>query len=528
MKKDAIIIIGIVLLGVAMYGLTLRGAPGNPTADQFKNGLDQATKAFELSPERGRFVHVANMAENGVYNLSQKWANIAYPDVGVSSDGKYNSFFAPGVSYFALPFYLLGAHYGLGQVAAFAIESLVSIITLVFIYLIGRRIFELPRWASLFAVLTYGFASTSWSYAITLYQNAFTAMFIVTGFYAVWRFAHSDSRYRFLYASYVWLAYALAISVDYPNAVLMLPIMLYLAAKTFSQKKVDAGIAITVRWSAIATFVVFAFAMGLQFWHNATYYGGWSHLAGTLHNYTPASEQRPVISPAVGATASSTASVVATSTVSSQEKTATSFFHEKAMPQSFFVLLFSDERGLFYFSPIFLFAPLGIMYAFRKKQRDQTIYNVPAALILVNIFLYSAWGDPWGGWAFGPRYLIASMPWFALFVSVFLTTFTRTWAAFLARSAAFILFMYSLAISLLGVLTTNAIPPKAEAALLPIHEYNYFLNFDYLRAGKSSSFMYNTYLSHDLTLPGFFMLLYIILVLIALVTLCVTKKKHHA
>ena len=128
-----------------MYRLTLRGAPGNPTADQFKNNLDQATNAFELSPERGRYTQVANMAENGVYNLSKTWADIAYPDVGVSSDGKLDSYFAPGVSYFTLPFYLFGAQYGLGQVATFSAESLISIVTLVFIYLIGLRIFALPQ-----------------------------------------------------------------------------------------------------------------------------------------------------------------------------------------------------------------------------------------------------------------------------------------------------------------------------------------------------------------------------------------------
>jgi hypothetical protein len=182
MKKDVLSIIAIVLLGASMYALTLRGAPGNPVVGEFKENLDTQTKAFELSPERGRYVHVANMAERGTYDLTHEWTEVAYPDVGVSPGGKYSSFFAPGVAYMTLPFYLVGEKYNLAQVATFAAESVITIITLIFIYLIGRRVFALSIRASLFAVLVYAFASTSWSYAITLYQNAFTTCFMVTGF----------------------------------------------------------------------------------------------------------------------------------------------------------------------------------------------------------------------------------------------------------------------------------------------------------------------------------------------------------
>lgn len=388
--KDRVIIIFILLLGLVLYGLTLRGAAGNPTANQFKNNLDLPTNAFELSPERGRYVQIANMAENGVYNLTETWAEIAYPDVGISTDGKISSYFAPGVSYFTLPFYLLGAKYNLAQVATFFAESLISIVTLIFIYLIGRRVFALPRWAAFFAVLTYGFASTSWSYAITLYQNAFTACFIVTAFYAAWRFSQPDTRYRFLYAAYVWLAYALAIFVDYPNAVLMLPVMVYLAVSTFSFKQVEAGVTVSIRWSAIATVVVFMAVTGLHFWHNATYYGSWRTLAGELSGYTPKSvlATRTLLPlPAV-----------ATSTIETEEKTAIGFFDEQSLPQGFSVLLFGDERGLLFFSPIFLFAILGVVYALnRKEARERAAYIVPVALIATNVFLYASWGDPWGG-----------------------------------------------------------------------------------------------------------------------------------
>jgi len=520
MKKDFCIVVAIILLGIILYGLTLRGAPGNPTADQFKGNLDQVTNAFELSPERGRYAQVANMAENGVYNLSQKWADTAYPDVGVSSDGKFNSYFAPGVSYFTFPFYLFGARYGFGQVATFAAESLISIVTLVFIYLIGVRIFTLPRWAAFFAALTYGFASTSWSYAITLYQNAFTACFIVTAFYAAWRFAQSDTRHRFFYAGYVWLAYALAIFVDYPNAVLMLPVMMYLAASTFSFAKVSGGVAVSVRWSAIAAFAIFVFVTGVHVWHNTTYYGGWSNLAGELKGYTPSDATG---TPAVIATSSIAAGAVSTDTVHEKQKTAIGFFHERAMPNGFFVLLFGDERGLFFFSPIFLLSLLGIAHVLRKKE-GHTPYIVPIALVAVNVFLYSAWGDPWGGWAYGPRYLIASMPWLALFAGVALSYGRfRT----LKKSLAFLLFLFSSAVALLGALTSNAVPPKHEAIFLPIKTYNFLHDIPFLQDARSGSFVYKTYANAHVSLIGYFIIIYAALVVIAAIALLASRVRRH-
>lgn len=523
MKKDTGIVIAIILLGIVLYGLTLRGAPGNPTADQFKGGLDQAANAFELSPERGRYVHVVALAEHGSFELTRAWADVVYPDVGVSPDGRYYSFFAPGVAYAALPFYLFGARYGLGQVATFAIEPLVSIITLVFIYLIGRRIFVLPRFASFFAALTYGFASTSWSYAITLYQNAFTACLIVTAFYAAWRFARGDSRYAFLYAAYVWLAYALAIFVDYPNAVLMAPVMVYLAISTFNVRRVTEGIAVGVRWSAIAAFTVFVFVTGLHLSHNAAYYGGWSHLAGELKGYTP---DNIATSTLITAAASSTPpSVTASSTVPAHNKTALGFFHEQAMPNGFFVLLFGDERGLFFFSPLFLFSILGIAYALRKRSEERAAYVVPIALVAVNIFLYASWGDPWGGWAYGPRYLIPAMPWLALFVGVALSGGRFR---LLKKALAYALFLVSSAVALTGALTSNAVPPKSEAMLLPVKAYNFLHGIQFLRDGRSGSFIYTTYLSGHVPLADYFISIFLLVAIVAALALLLSYQRRHA
>ncbi len=509
MKKDTVIIITIVLLGILLYGLTLRGALGNPNPNEyFKNHLDTPTSTFESSHERGPYAHAVNMAENGTYAYSHPWGDVS--DTG-TFNGKFYSLFAPGVAYLILPFYLAGHSIGLGQIFAFSAASLISLVSLVFLYFIGRRVFKLSNWAALFSVLVFAFGSTSWSYAVTIYQHSFSVCFIVTGFYAVWRYAQNNSKYNWLYAAYVWLAYALAISVDYPNAMLMLPVMAYLTVSTFSINKINQGIAITIRWSAIATFIVFAFVTSLQFWHNATYYGGWSHLAGELHDVNSATS-----TPTIAKTVSTSTPAIATTTVPLKNKSAVGFFHEQSIPNSFFVLLFSDERGLLFFSPIFLFSILGIMYVLRRKEEDRSVYIVPIALVAVNVFLYSAWGDPWGGWAYGPRYLIPSMPWLALFVGIALTNGRYLISK---KIIALILFLFSSAVALLGALTSNAIPTKSEAALLPIKMYNFMYDIPFLQNNSGSSFIYKTFVSEHFTLMEYFVVIYAVVALIAIILL---------
>ncbi len=532
MKKDIIGIICIILFGALIYGLTLRGAPGNPVASDLQNGLTQPTKAFELSPERGRFVHIASLAETGSYALDRAWAEAAFPDVGYSPDGRFYSFFAPGVAYIALPFYLLGSNFGLGQVSAFSVESLVSIVTLIFLYLIGRNIFRFSPPIALFSVLTFAVASTSWSYAVTLYQNAFTACFLVSGFYALWLY-RERKRYATFAAAGIWLVYALAIFVDYPNAALFLPLMVFFAIATFSFQARGEDVSFTVRWAGILTAIIFIGVTGLHFAHNAHYYGGWSKLAGTLTDLdeaTFATSTPPAL--VRGAANRSTTAVTgkdkmiavegATTTV--EEKTVAGFFHEENIPNGLYVLLVSDERGLLFFSPIFILALFGIVRGMTRLRTERAMYLLILLLIGTNLLIYSSWGDPWGGWAFGPRYIIPSIAFLSLFVGLGLE-----WVAdnLLVKVGIFALFLYSTAISLLGALTTNAIPPKSEGLLLPAKEYNFLLNYDFFLNGKSSSFSFNTYFSHIFSLMDYFLLILTPIAILGMVLLFLSRPHHE-
>src|SRR3989344_2341939 len=167
--KNALALVFLFLTGIILYSLTLRGIAGNIQVSTIKNNLDQATKPFELSPERGRFLLTMSLAEDKSFALKKELADVAYPDTGYYK-GKYYIYFAPGVSLLALPFYQLGKQYNLSQVASYFAIALISTLTLIVIYQIGKEIFGLSTWASILSSIIFAFGSTSWSYAITMYQ----------------------------------------------------------------------------------------------------------------------------------------------------------------------------------------------------------------------------------------------------------------------------------------------------------------------------------------------------------------------
>lgn len=508
MKK---FLISILLIGVAAILLlgTLRGIPGNPDSSQFKNNLDQATKPFELSPERGRYSHIFSLAEDGHYDLSKEWAEAVYPDVGYSG-GKFYSFFAPGISYLALPFYELGRYFNLAQVFTFGFISFCAILTLIFLYKISKEIFSLPKSISILVSLTFLFATTSWSYAITLYQHHVFTLLIVSGFYAVWRYKQ-ESRFSWVWGAVVWLNYGLAILIDYPNAILMLPIMVYFLLVSVKVKNVQNKLTIGIRSSILMTFIIFIGISVLHGYHNQIHFGSWKNLSGGIVGYKDIKENN-----------------ILTSDNSDQQladlsskKNVVNFFSEDKLPFGFFTLLFSRDRGLFLFSPILLLGIIGLFMVLRKLNIE---HGVMVGLILVNLMLYSSWGDPWGGWAFGPRYLIPSMAILSIYVGVFLNQIKYK---FFGKLIFFVLFAYSSAIALLGALTTNAVPPKIEADYLHTG-YNFLYNWKFFKANRSGSYIYNNFLSDKLSLLQYAEIILGIIALIVIVFLFIIPKFENA
>jgi hypothetical protein len=141
---------------------------------------------------------------------------------------------------------------------------------------------------------------------------------------------------------------------------------------------------------------------------------------------------------------------------------------------------------------------LGIYFASKAGAR---LAPLMVAVIGANLLLYSMWGDPWGGWAFGSRYLIPSYAILSIFLGYLLAKFNKNILLFIIFT---LLCFYSVDINTIGALSTSAVPPKVQVLELEkvsgiVQKYNHERGLDLLKNGKSKSFVYNTYLSNTIS-----------------------------
>ncbi len=74
-------------------------------------------------------------------------------------------------------------------------------------------------------------------------------------------------------------------------------------------------------------------------------------------------------------------------------------------------ILFSPGRGLFVYSPIFVFSVFGMFLAWKSSSR---LFRAVSLSALLGLFPYCFWRVWWGGWSFGPRLLADLTPFLSL------------------------------------------------------------------------------------------------------------------
>ena len=108
-------------------------------------------------------------------------------------------------------------------------------------------------------------------------------------------------------------------------------------------------------------------------------------------------------------------------------------------------LLVSPGKGLFLYSPILLAALAGIPALFR---RDRATALLSLGVAIAFPLLYAGWFMWWGGWSWGPRFLVPSLPFLCLFLAPVLE-----WSLYPGRRWAIVLLaLLALVSSLVQVL----------------------------------------------------------------------------
>ncbi len=500
LMKNKLFFLTLFLFFLCLYALTLRGESGNPKTATQLGTQNKAAKAFESSHERANYAQLLSIVNYRRLDLTKDFADFSAPDVGYYK-GKFYNYFPPGVTFLIIPFFLLGQRFNLAQLFAYATIPLLAVLTMIFIYKIARHIFKLPFWASLTASLIFAFATTSWSYAVTIYQHIPAAFFATCCFYAAWKYKQKW-KYGWIYAIIVWFMYGTSFLFDYPNAILLLPIMVYFLLSSFYFDEKDSKHVVSFRLVFALTFFAFIGISALHALYNDRALGNWKQFTNTLPRYEIKNLKN------IQANSEKTAA---------KKSQINSIFQEQNGALGFYELIVAPDKSIFLFSPILVLAILGFIRWVRKLDAEK---GTVVALIGTNLFLYASFGDPWGGWAFGPRYLIPSMPFLAIMVMYWLS---HAKYKIISRIVAFVLFTTSAAIALLGAITTNLVPPKVEADYFHM-KYNFLLNIDYLKAGKSSSFAFNEFFSRYMNLTQYYFFILAMLLIVAAFILFILPK----
>jgi hypothetical protein len=507
-KMSPLRVVGNVLLAlfcITVLALSLRGIAGNPTPTDLNRLIWKDNGPLELSPERGRYALMYALAEEKSFSFSPDLARFAAPDVAYT-DGRYVSLFAPAVSFIVIPGYLLGKLVGLAQVGTYAVIALFALLNMYLIRAIAIRIGAHPLAATI-AGITFLFASPAFAYAVTLYQHHISTFLILLSTYLLIRFNSIWSLIA------IWIMCALSISVDYPNLFMMLPIGVAALGRVFIAKREEGKITISVPLLRVLSVVVMALPLAFFLWFNAMSYGNPFQLSGTIER---AIEVGPDGSPLL-----ESEKIIAELKAAGQEipqgeysKSTLAFFQSRQLLNGFYTHFVSPDRGMIMYTPIMFFGFIGLIWAIRKKMQYVGLFT---AIIGFNVLLYSMWTDPYGGWAFGSRYLIPTYAILAVFIAYLLTRLNR-YSLFLLFF--FAVFSYSVAVNTLGAITSNRNPPQVEAVALSeitnqVEPYTYQRNINQLSNNLSKAYVYETYVANTITAWQYYIFLTMFILIIS-------------
>jgi hypothetical protein len=475
MWKQSAPLLFLLLFCVAVLAATVRGIPGNPTDVELDTAQWRETGPLELSPERGRFALTYSLVEHQSFQFSLPLARFATPDVAYLNGG-YVSLFPPGLSFLVIPGYLVGRALGAAQVGVFAVIALFALLNTFLLRAIALRL-GLHEFAATVAALVFLFASPAFSYAVSFYQHHVSTFIILLSVYALMRWKTLWS------VALVWFLWAAAVVIDSPNLFLMLPVALFALGRLIYVAWDARRVYMVVRPLGILTLAAASIPIAFFLWFNFESYGNPLQLAGTLRSVEAIDE--------AGNPAESQVTRLLdleNKKDAMRPKSALGFFTTRSLLYGFYIYSVSPDRGVLWYAPVVFLGIAGFTFMHRHVE----FRNLMLLILGFNVLLYSMWGDPWGGWAFGSRYLIPSYAVLSLGLAFALHSW-RSRNVFLVVFLA--LFSYSVWVNTLGALTTNANPPQVEVLGLEEisyqeEKYTFERNWGYLNTTGSKSLLW--------------------------------------
>lgn len=465
-----------VLLIIGLLALAVKGDKGNPLAFQIDfNGRVQGP--FESSNSSARYALVVAIAEDKTIELKDSLARFSSPDL-VKSGNRYFSIFTPGVSFVAVPFYLLGKLFGAPQLVTYLSTLVFALLNTWLIISLAKK-FGASDPASILSGLIFLFATNALPYALTLTQHHMS-MFIILSAISI------ALREPAVWSNIIFgLLLGIGLLADMPNLLMLLPVLYIFTIRHISISPTGSRMRFALKINILAIILGLVPMLMVTAWYNVQTTGNPKMIPQYLGR---------TIYPEPGTIVKAAPKAKTTDAFAHTQP-----FFPRLQEQGIRVLIYSDERGWIYYMPVVLIGLIGLGLAYKAvKRREQATLSF--GIILMTIMMYAMWGDPWGGWSFGPRYLLPATAIACTGIGLALDRFRRN----IIITALFIaLIVYSTWISTIGTFTTNSIPPKGEATALktPI-PWNYTYNLKFIEENQSSSLLYNLYLKKTLSLSS--------------------------
>jgi len=483
-------ILFVFIISLLAVFLVIKGQKGTPLYFQTEKDISDGGP-FELSNGTSRYALTEVIVEDGTFFLNDTLAKFASPDI-VEYRGKFLSIFTPGVSFVGVPFYLLGEHFGMPQVFAYFSVTIFLILNL---FLVARLAYKLGAsfYASITCGLVFAFATNALAYSLNYTQHTLSTTVILLGI------LNAIGKRTFLNNVLFGFLAGIGALLDVPNLILFLPAGIYILSKHFDFKGSIDKFGIFVSIKIIGLLIGFMPLIAVFGWYNQKTTGSYFKLAQIIGRSGYFKDSLPARNMLESAA----------SELKSKDNPAFNLpFNTRAQLTGFYILLLSNERSWLFYSPILLVGIYGFWLVYKKLEK-QAILTVVIGTLALNIVVYSMFGDPWGGWAFGPRYLI---PGAALMASALGVAMDRFRKHLIFLSVFIVLLVYSTVISLVGALTSSAIPPKIEAVYLNLSiPHTFIYNFQLLSKNFSSSLTYNLFFA-DRFSAGFYLAILVVLI----------------
>lgn len=497
-----IIILGTFLFVLILLAFSVKGHRGNPIYNQTEH--DRLVGGpFESTNSSSRYALVEAIVKNKTFFFNNAQAQFSAADI-VSYNGKIFSVFTPGVSFIAIPFYLAGERIGIPQLFTYFSTILFVLINLYLVTKLGRK-FGAGFYESLIGGILFIFGTNALSYAFTLTQHHISTTLILLAL------LNAISERTFVKNILFGLLYGAGLLMDIPNGLMMLPLAAYVLYKQVSFDEISNKIKLSVKLNFIVLLIGLIPFLSLFAWYNYQTTGSYTKFAQSIGRVDFTKE---------GVVEKRKESVK----IDPFEKK--SYYNTRKQLNGFYILLISNERGWLYYSPIVAIGMLGLIYSFRKKE-TKTLVLLAVSIILFCLVSYASFGDPWGGWSFGSRYLIPASALACAGIGVAIQKYKKNYIFILIF---LVLLVYSVSVSSLGAMTTSAIPPKVEAvALVEPIPYTYEYNLNLMGENKSSSLFYNIFFYNATSFKSYLIgyIAAVVMLTEALYILSVVKKNNN-